>query len=90
MRLKDRGEGFNHAIVDVYHLTAAIEKMYDLEIYSTVKDIAAAQEKAISDYEANARRRGASAVKMCREACLEVHQWETLSETSTVRQKSIL
>ena len=86
----DRGEGFNHAILDNWGLTAAVQRIYDT---LHAEDAAAATEvrdAAIAEFQADVRRRGSNAVHMCREACLEVHQWETLSEKSTVRQKSIL
>jgi 2-polyprenyl-6-methoxyphenol hydroxylase-like FAD-dependent oxidoreductase len=85
-----RGEGFNHAILDNWGLTAAVQRIYDT---LHAEDAAAATEvrdAAIAEFQADVRRRGSNAVHMCREACLEVHQWETLSEKSTVRQKSIL
>ncbi|THC89022.1 hypothetical protein EYZ11_011528 [Aspergillus tanneri] len=85
-----RGEGFNHALLDDYYLTTAIEKIYDPAVPDIAEDIAAVQKSTIATFEDSARRRGAGAVKMCRDASFEVHEYETLSEASTVRQKRIL
>ncbi|KAB8279134.1 hypothetical protein BDV30DRAFT_233011 [Aspergillus minisclerotigenes] len=85
-----RGEGFNHALLDDYHLTMAIEKVYDSTAPSTTGDISALRTSAIATYEENVRRRGTGAVGMCRAATLEVHDYDKLSEQSIVRQKTIL
>lgn len=88
--LEDRGEGFNHAIMDDYTLLPAIERMYDTFKTQTEAGLCAVREQAIVDYEKEARDRGRNAVLMCRAACLEVHQWEKLNENSAVRMKRIL
>lgn len=82
-----RGEGFNHAIVDVHALVAAIELVYSSEIGVGVARV---REQVIERYELEIMRRGKVAVAMCREATMEVHQWEKLDEESVVRKKRIL
>ena len=76
----DRGEGFNHALADVYLLLQSI----DLIRMNTAK-----RETVIEKYEAENRSRGRRAALMCRDACLEVHHWDTLGDHSVVRQKSV-
>ncbi|MCJ1248746.1 hypothetical protein MMC30_005965 [Trapelia coarctata] len=85
-----RGEGFNHAIMDDYMLLPAIERMYDPCVTQMEGGLSGVREQAIAEYETELRARGRSAVEMCREACLEVHQWEKLNENSAVRMKRIL
>ncbi|XTI92673.1 FAD/NAD(P)-binding domain-containing protein [Cenococcum geophilum] len=75
-----RGEGFNHALMDVYRLLQSIERLHTE---------ASSREVLVADYEEEVRSRGRQAARMCREACLEVHQWDTLGDHSVVRQKSV-
>ena len=76
----DRGEGFNHALADVYLLLQSI---------NLIRTNAAKRQAAIEGYEAENRSRGRRAALMCRDACLEVHHWDTLGDHSVVRQKSV-
>ena len=76
----DRGEGFNHALADVYLLLQSIDR---------IRMNAAKREATIEMYEAENRYRGRRAALMCRDACLEVHHWDTLGDHSVVRQKSV-
>lgn len=77
----DRGEGLNHAIVDVYFLLQSLEGIsFD----------AARLQEAIQQYESEIRSRGKKACFMCRDACFEVHKWHTLGDHSTVRQRTRL
>ena len=76
----DRGEGFNHALADVYLLLQSIDM---------IRMSAAKRETVIERYEAENRSRGRRAALMCRDACLEVHDWDTLGDHSVVRQKSV-
>jgi 2-polyprenyl-6-methoxyphenol hydroxylase-like FAD-dependent oxidoreductase len=85
-----RGEGFNHAIVDVHALVGAIELAYASETEGVYEGEIGVREKAIERYEVEVRRRGEVAVRMCREATLEVHQWDRLGEGSVVRKRRIL
>ncbi|KAL2758482.1 hypothetical protein ACRALDRAFT_2026028 [Sodiomyces alcalophilus JCM 7366] len=80
-----RGEGFNHAILDAYHLFQTIQ---DISNATGPGDKAWLQlrEKAIREYERETKARGEVAVAMCRESCLEVHYWDKLSENSVVRR----
>ena len=80
LTLTDRGEGFNHALMDVYRLLQSIERLHTE---------ASSREVLVADYEEEVRSRGRQAARMCREACLEVHQWDTLGDHSVVRQKSV-
>jgi len=53
----DRGEGFNHAILDDWGLTAAVQRIYDT---LHAEDAAAATEvrdAAIAEFQADVRRR---------------------------------
>ncbi|KAL8792798.1 MAG: hypothetical protein Q9195_004611 [Heterodermia aff. obscurata] len=75
-----RGEGFNHALADVYLLLQSID---------LIRMNAAKREAIIEAYEAENRSRGRRAALMCRDACLEVHHWDTLGDHSVVRQKSV-
>lgn len=85
LRFADRGEGFNHAILDAHRLFQTIQ-----EISSAVRTADGTwleeRERAIREYERETRARGEVAVAMCRESCLEVHYWEKLSENSVVRR----
>lgn len=86
----DRGEGFNHSILDGFALASAIESLYHAPMPTRYTVFTRLREQVISDYEAEVRKREKSAVPRCRQDCLEVHQWDTLSEYSVVRQKTNL
>lgn len=77
----DRGEGFNHALMDVHKLLRAIDSLTTTNTPSCRSDI-------LSEYEDEVRSRGRKAALMCREACLEVHAFDTLGDHSVVRQKA--
>ena len=75
----DRGEGFNHALMDVHKLLEAIDGMRANETD---------RERIVRDYEIEVRARGRRSALMCRDACLEVHQFDELGDHSVVRQKT--
>ncbi|KAL4914346.1 hypothetical protein BDW62DRAFT_213561 [Aspergillus aurantiobrunneus] len=72
-----RGEAANHGILDVFHLVAAIEKIYS---GTDAKGV-------IDEYEAEMRERGQRAVLLSRRACLEAHEWDSLNENSAILTK---
>ncbi|PSN70284.1 FAD/NAD(P)-binding domain-containing protein [Corynespora cassiicola Philippines] len=74
-----RGEGFNHALMDVHHLIKVV-----VSLLSEQKG----QENHMENYEDEIRSRGRRAALMCRDACLEVHQLDKLGDHSVVRQKA--
>lgn len=76
----DRGEGFNHALMDVSRLLQSIERLHTE---------ASSREEIVGNYEEEVRSRGRQAARMCRDACLEVHQWDRLGDHSVVRQKGV-
>ena len=75
----DRGEGFNHALMDVNNLLRAIDAILSNE---------ADRERILHEYEEEVRARGQRSALMCRDACLEVHQFDKLGAHSVVRQKT--
>jgi hypothetical protein len=79
LTLADRGEGFNHALMDVHKLLQALDGMRAND---------ADRERIIRDYEIEVRARGRRSALMCRDACLEVHQFNELGDHSVVRQKT--
>ncbi|ROT37641.1 FAD/NAD(P)-binding domain-containing protein [Sodiomyces alkalinus F11] len=80
-----RGEGFNHAILDAYHLCQTAREISNAAGTEDGRWLEV-REKAIRDYEGETRARGEVAVAMCRASCLEVHYWDKLSENSIVRR----
>ncbi|CAI9627562.1 unnamed protein product [Alternaria burnsii] len=74
-----RGEGFNHALMDVNNLLRAIDAILSNE---------ADRERILHEYEEEVRARGQRSALMCRDACLEVHQFDKLGAHSVVRQKA--
>jgi 2-polyprenyl-6-methoxyphenol hydroxylase-like FAD-dependent oxidoreductase len=75
----DRGEGFNHALMDVHKLLQAIE--------SRCTD-GTRREDILREYEDEVRTRGQRSALMCRDACLEVHQFDKLGDHSVVRKRA--
>jgi 2-polyprenyl-6-methoxyphenol hydroxylase-like FAD-dependent oxidoreductase len=75
----DRGEGFNHALMDVHKLLQAIESL--LADGMNRADI-------VREYEDEVRARGRRSALMCRDACLEVHHFDKLGDHSVVRQRA--
>ena len=65
--------------MDVHKLLEAIDAMRATD---------ADNERIIRDYEIEVRARGRRYALMCRDACLEVHQFDELGDHSVVRQKT--
>lgn len=83
----DRGEGFNHAIIDDYNLLPAIKRIYHPSSTISVADLSRIREVAIAEYERELKARGKEAVLMSREACLDAHVWDKLNENSAILRK---
>ncbi|KAJ6130946.1 hypothetical protein N7523_001406 [Penicillium sp. IBT 18751x] len=73
-----RGEAANHGLLDAYHLTEAL-----VRIYSGT----ASQGSAIDEYEIEMRDRTSRAVRLSRQACYDAHDWTKLDETSAILTK---
>ncbi|KAL4966183.1 FAD-dependent oxidoreductase [Aspergillus stella-maris] len=65
-----RGEAANHGLLDIFHLVEAIASIY----------AGADQSTAIDKYENEMRNRTAPAVRLSRQACMEAHAWDQLTE----------
>lgn len=74
-RNRYRGEGANHGILDAALLIDQLKKVKAGEI---------TQKEAIDTYEAEMRPRTHEAVLQSRQAALEAHDWDVLSEESPV------
>ncbi|KAL2809071.1 hypothetical protein BJX63DRAFT_406984 [Aspergillus granulosus] len=72
-----RGEAANHGLLDIFHLTEAITDIYAGANQSTV----------IDKYESEMRERTAPAVRLSRQACMEAHAWDQLTEGSAILSK---
>lgn len=68
-----RGEGANHGILDAALLIDQLAKVRSGEIN---------QKQAIQAYEEEMKPRGEAAVLKSRQACVEGHQWERITEES--------
>ncbi|CAI7572840.1 unnamed protein product [Penicillium manginii] len=73
-----RGEAANHGLLDAYHLSEAIEKIYGGS--SLASD-------AINEFETEMRERTSRAVRLSRQACRDAHDWTRLDETSAILTK---
>ncbi|KAL4931370.1 FAD-dependent oxidoreductase [Aspergillus undulatus] len=69
-----RGEAANRGILDVVHLVSAIEKI------NAGQD----SKSAIGKYGAEMKKRGQTAARLSRRACIEAHEWEKLNEGSAI------
>lgn len=71
-----RGEGANHAIVDVLDFK---EKVLPAMEQNTSRDLLA---HALQEFESGVIKRTGPAVQASRQACLDAHDWASLSPTS--------
>jgi hypothetical protein len=80
----DRGEGANHAIVDVLELKKNVLPKLDLT--------AAELRPAIQKYQQSMAKRTLPAVLASRQACLDAHDWANLTPASPLltRRQMIL
>ncbi|PFH62888.1 hypothetical protein XA68_11207 [Ophiocordyceps unilateralis] len=76
-----RGEAANHGILDVWHLTQAIQAMRQGD---------KTQAEAIGAYETEMRRRAVPAVLLSRQACLDAHHFNRLDEKSALLKRRAL
>jgi 2-polyprenyl-6-methoxyphenol hydroxylase-like FAD-dependent oxidoreductase len=72
-RNRYRGEGANHGILDAALLVDQLKKVKAGEI---------SQKEAIEAYEAEMKPRAQEAVLKSRQAALDAHNWEALTEAS--------
>lgn len=75
MRTRYRGEGANHGILDAALLVDQLKKVKAGEI---------TQKEAIDAYEAEMRPRTHEAVLKSRQAALDAHDWDVLTENSPI------
>ncbi|RDA91856.1 hypothetical protein CP533_3674 [Ophiocordyceps camponoti-saundersi (nom. inval.)] len=73
-----RGEAANYGILDVWHLSRAIQ---------AIRSGRKTQSQAITDYEAEMRQRSVPAVLLSRQACLDAHDYRSLDENSALLKK---
>lgn len=78
MKSADRGEAANHGLLDAYHLSEAIGKIYSVSSLAS---------EAINEFETEMRERTSRAVRLSRQACLDAHDWKRLDETSAILTK---
>ena len=75
MRTRYRGEGANHGILDAALLVDQLKKVKAGEI---------TQKEVIDAYEAEMRPRAHEAVLKSRQAALDAHDWDVLTENSPI------
>lgn len=73
----DRGEGANHAIVDVLDLVELV-----IPHVLTQDGGMSKLREAIDTYEGTVVARSRPAVLASRQACLDAHQWDSINEKS--------
>nr|ADO29923.1 hypothetical protein PP101 [Penicillium paxilli] len=73
-----RGEAANHGLLDAFHLSQAIAKIYSGS---------SSQPDAINGFESEMRERTSRAVLLSRQACRDAHDWTRLDETSAILTK---
>lgn len=84
LTLPDRGEGANHAIVDVLELKETV--------LSNLGPTPTTLQSSIQDYEQSVAKRTLPAVLASRQACLDAHDWASLTPASPLltRRQMIL
>lgn len=73
-----RGEAANHGIMDAYHLTRALQGLYQGRV---------SRSEALDGYEDEMRERTSTAVIWSREACIGAHDYHGLNEKSAVLRR---
>jgi hypothetical protein len=86
---KDRGEGANHAIVDVLDLVELV--ISQLPSPDSATPIAAVDLRAALDrYEDRVVGRTRPAVLASRQACIDAHQWSRINEKSPLLSRRMM
>lgn len=75
----DRGEGANHAIVDVLDFAKMVTPH--------LKGDASRLREALDEYEAGVVKRTRPAVLAARQACLDAHDWPSITPSSPLLTK---
>ncbi|EMC97897.1 hypothetical protein BAUCODRAFT_22772 [Baudoinia panamericana UAMH 10762] len=81
-----RGEGANHAIVDVGRLFELVKPLMDGRSPSDN----GAWQTAIEEYEREMIERSSTGVKASRQACLDAHDWSRLNDESPLVKRRVM
>lgn len=85
-----RGEGANHAIVDVSVLLDALKPLYSNTLDLTVRKVDKAFRDAVDRYEDEVVARTEIAVLASRQACLDAHDFKSLSGDSPLVRRRLM
>lgn len=85
-----RGEGANHAIVDVSVLLDALKPLYSNKLDLTVGKVNKAFRDAVDRYEDEVVARTEIAVLASRQACLDAHDYQRLNDESLLVRRRLM
>ena len=92
MVLQDRGEGANHGITDIATLLEKMLPLLQSRSVPTFFDVSSPQtlQDAIDAYEKEMIQRTGPAVLLSRQACLDAHDYEKITDQSPLISRRVM